>query len=122
MKEIIDDSPVFRKLREDEFFKLVTTLTKIDATSKAYYAQAWLKVDEKKSVPVVSLKEIFTKSFRLIMSNHETIHDEEKIFIIKIARCYITEAVEGSQNYKLAVDKWDSDYYSGEEELPAGET
>lgn len=70
MKEIIDDSPVFRKLREDEFFKLVTTLTKIDSTSRTYYAQEWLKVDEKKSVPVVSLKEIFAKSFSLIMSNH----------------------------------------------------
>lgn len=44
------------------------------------------------------------------------------MFIIKIARCYITEAVEGKQNYKLAVDKWDADYYSGEEELPEGET
>ena len=56
------------------------------------------------------------------MSNHETIQDDEKMFIIKIARCYITEAVEGKQNYKLAVDKWDADYYSGEEELPEGET
>lgn len=37
MKEIIDDSPVFRKLREDEFLKLVTTLTRIDTSSKAYY-------------------------------------------------------------------------------------
>ena len=71
---------------------------------------------------MVSLKEIFAKSFSLIMSNHETIQDDEKMFIIKIARCYITEAVEGKQNYKLAVDKWDADYYSGEEELPEGET
>jgi hypothetical protein len=53
----------------------VTTLTNIDATSRAYYAAEWLKVDEKKSVPVVSLKEIFTKSFALIMTNHETIQD-----------------------------------------------
>jgi hypothetical protein len=90
VKEIIDDSPVFRKLREDEFLKLVTTLTRIDTTSRAYYEQEWLKVDVKKPIPVVSLKEIFTKSFRLIMSNHETIQDDEKIFIIKIARCYIT--------------------------------
>jgi hypothetical protein len=54
------------------------------------------------------------------MNNHETIEDEEKIFIIKIARCYITEAVEGKQNYKLPVDKWNADYYSGVEELPPG--
>ena len=113
MKDIIDDSPVFRKLKEDEFFKLVTTLTRIDSTSKVYYEQWWLKLEEKKTNPVVSLKEIFTKSFALIMNNHETIQDEEKMFIIKIARCYITEAVEGNQTYKLAVDKWDADYYSG---------
>lgn len=56
------------------------------------------------------------------MDNHETIADDEKIFIIKIARCYITEAVEGKQNYKLSVDKWNSDYYSGEKELPEGQT
>ncbi len=56
------------------------------------------------------------------MDNHETIEDEEKIFIIRIARCYITEAVEGNQTYKLSVDKWNADYYSGEEELPPGET
>ena len=37
VKEIIEDSPVFRKLREDEFFKLVTTVTNIDETSRQYY-------------------------------------------------------------------------------------
>lgn len=68
----------------------MTTLTRIDTSSKAYYEQEWLKVDIKKPIPVVSLKEIFTKSFSLIMSNHETIQDDEKMFIIKIARCYIT--------------------------------
>ncbi len=30
VKDIIDDSPVFRKLRENEFYKLVTTLTNIN--------------------------------------------------------------------------------------------
>jgi hypothetical protein len=45
VKEIIDDSPVFRKLREDEFFKLVTTLTKIDSTSRSYYEKMWLQVE-----------------------------------------------------------------------------
>lgn len=56
VKEIIDDSPVFRKLKEDEFFKLVTTLTRIDSTSKIYYEEYWKRVGDKKSVPVVSLK------------------------------------------------------------------
>jgi len=47
---------VFRKLKEDEFFKLVTTLTRIDSTSKTYYEEYWKKVGDKKSIPVVSLK------------------------------------------------------------------
>jgi hypothetical protein len=33
--------------------------------------------------------------------------------VIKIARCYITEAVESKQYYKLPVDKWDADYFPG---------
>lgn len=56
------------------------------------------------------------------MDHTESISDQEKIFVIKIARCFITEAVESQQTYKLPVDKWDADYYSGEEELPEGET
>ena len=27
-----------------------------------------------------------------------------------MVRCFITEAVEGKQDYKLPIDKWDSDY------------
>jgi hypothetical protein len=48
------------------------------------------------------------------MNNQHEITDNEKIFIIKLARCYITEAVEGNQSYKLPVDKWNPDYYSEE--------
>jgi hypothetical protein len=89
-------------------------MTNINETSKLYYKQLWFEATKDvKSVPVVPLKEIFTKSFRLIMNNHETISDSEKIFIIKIARCYITEAVEGRQSYKLPVDKWTADYFPG---------
>lgn len=40
------------------------------------------------------------------------IEDSEKIFLIKLVRCYITEAVEEKQNHKLAVDKWSADYYT----------
>lgn len=42
VKDIIDDSPVFRKLKEDEFYKLVATLIRIDQTSKDFYVQDWL--------------------------------------------------------------------------------
>jgi hypothetical protein len=34
--------------------------------------------------------------------------------VIKIARCFITEAVEGNQSYKLQVDKWNADYFPGD--------
>jgi hypothetical protein len=47
------------------------------------------------------------------MKYPEEVKDSEKIFVIKLARCYITEAVEGNQSYKLPVDKWSADYYSG---------
>ena len=39
------------------------------------------------------------------------INDTEKIFVIKLARCYLTEAVEGKQSYKLPVDRWSPEYY-----------
>lgn len=45
--------------------------------------------------------------------------------MLKLARSYITESIESKQNYKLAVDKWDSDYFGaneGDNELPPGET
>lgn len=47
------------------------------------------------------------------MNNHDSISTSEKIFVIKIARCYITEAVEGAQNFKFPVDKWDAGYFPG---------
>jgi len=57
---------------------------------------------------------MFTKTFSLIMNNHESINTAEKIFVIKIARCFITEAVEGQQTYKYPVDKWNASYFPGE--------
>lgn len=49
----------------------------------------------------------------MIMEHPKEIADSEKIFVIKLARCYITEAVESKQDYKLLVDKWDPDYTPG---------
>ncbi len=46
------------------------------------------------------------------MSNPEKIDDQQKIFVIKLVRCFITEAVEGKQLYKRSVDKWDADYFN----------
>ena len=48
--------------------------------------------------------------FDLIVKNPAMVKDSEKIFIIKLVRCYITEALEGKQDFKLPVDKWDADY------------
>jgi len=73
-------------------------------------------------VPVVPLKEILTNSFKLIMRYQNDINDNEKIFIIKLARCYITEAVEGNQSYKLPVDKWSPEYYTEDEVDENGES
>jgi hypothetical protein len=48
------------------------------------------------------------------MNNPTEISDNEKIFVIKLVRCYISEAVEENQNYKLSVDRWSADYYTDE--------
>ena len=53
--------------------------------------------------------------FNLIVNRPAIVKDSEKIFILKMVRCYITEAVEGKQDYKLPVDKWDADYCKEDE-------
>lgn len=53
---------------------------------------------------------MFKNIFKLIIENPKQIDDQQKIFVIKMIRCFITEAVEGKQLYKLSVDKWDADY------------
>ncbi len=49
------------------------------------------------------------------MNSSDKIQDSEKMFVIKLARCFLTEAVESSQNYKMAVDQWSPEYYDGED-------
>jgi hypothetical protein len=61
---------------------------------------------------VFSKKEIITNCFSLIINHPDEVTDAEKIFIIKLVRCYISEAVEEKQNHKLSVDKWNADYYT----------
>lgn len=61
-------------------------------------------------MPVIPMKQIITVIFHLIVQNPSFIKDEEKIFVVKLIRCYITEAIEEKQDYKLPVDKWDADY------------
>lgn len=67
--------------------------------------------------PVISMEEMLKVTFSLIINKPSIVNDSEKIFILKLVRCYITEAVEGKQDYKLSVDKWDADYcQEGEDE------
>lgn len=61
-------------------------------------------------MPVIPMKEIISTIFRLIIDKPKSVGDKEKIFVIKMIRCYITEAIEEKQDYKLPVDKWDADY------------
>ena len=46
------------------------------------------------------------------MKEPNKFNDSEKVFIIKLVRCYLTEAIESKQDYKLPVDKWEADYFT----------
>lgn len=114
VKKMMEESPVFKKFLDDEFILFVKTVTNIDGTSKRYYQPEWEKLGEKPR-PVIPLHDIFTTVFKLIVNKPNMVQDDEKIFIIKVVRCYITEAIEGKQDYKLPVDKWDAEYCKEEE-------
>ena len=88
--------------------------TKLDEISKVFYSDYMLK---KASIhnfdlPLISLDEIIKNVFEMTMSDPDSIQDEYKIPIIKLIRCYISEAVEHKQSYKLSVDKWDAEYFA----------
>ena len=88
---------------------MVKIFKNIDETSTNYYESNW-PVNE--SIPIYSRKQVIRNIFFLIMNNPTEISDDEKIFVIKLVRCYISEGVEENQNYKLSVDKWSADYYA----------
>jgi hypothetical protein len=57
VKVIIEDSPSFRKLRDDEFYKLVYTITNINEISENYYKKDWEESGSGNTTkPVVPLK------------------------------------------------------------------
>ncbi len=103
---------MFKKLKDDEFYNLVRIFRQMDETSTGYYENYWQ--ENEPPCPIYERKEIIRNIFSLIMNNPTQISDEEKIFVIKLVRCYISEAVEENQNYKLSVDKWSADYYTDE--------
>ena len=51
------------------------------------------------------------------MNQPTKFQDTEKIFVIKLIRCYLTEAVEEKQYHKLSVDKWNADYCNENDEF-----
>ena len=81
----------------------------LDTTSINLYQAQWQEHREDPK-PVINLHDIISQIFKLIMEYPDQINDREKIFVIKLVRFYITEAIEEKQNYKLPVDKWDADY------------
>jgi inositol 1,4,5-triphosphate receptor type 1/inositol 1,4,5-triphosphate receptor type 3 len=111
VKELLTDSPAFKKLKQDEFYKLVHIFTSMDTVSSEMYSDNWKSVAEEPRA-VFSQKEIIRNCFSLIIDYPNQVTDAEKIFIIKLVRCYISEAVESKQNHKLSVDKWNADYYT----------
>ena len=53
----------------------------------------------------------------LIQEYPKSFKDTEKIFFIKLVKCYITEAVEEKQNYKNPIDQWDAEYVKEHDKL-----
>lgn len=72
---MMEESPYFKKFKEEEYLYFVRILSKIDETSKNYYASDWEKVGEK-SMPVISMKEMITITFNLIMKDSNLVNDE----------------------------------------------
>jgi hypothetical protein len=65
-------------------------------------------------MPVVSVDEIIRNIFRLTIKYPKDIEDKYKIPIIKLIRCYLSEAIEKNQQYKLCVDLWDAEYVAND--------
>lgn len=71
---MVDESPVFKKFRDDEFYKLISILSDIDETSKQYYANKWEEMrDEHK--PIVSMKESISTVFSMVIKNPSCLPD-----------------------------------------------
>ena len=96
---MLEYTPIFHKFIDDEFIKLVRTLTNIDDISKHHYndfCSRQLAINNY-DPPVVSLDEVFKNMFKLSMDHPKEIKDHYKIPIIKLIRCYISEAIEKDQ-------------------------
>lgn len=94
------------------------TFTNLDDISKKHYTDYCARelAINNYDMPVVSMDEVFKNMFKLTMEHPTEIQDQYKIPIIKLVRCYISEAIERDQEYKLGVDCWDAKYTEGDEE------
>lgn len=99
VKLLLTYSPIFQKFINDEFIKLVRTLTSIDDISRRHYSDYCARqlCINNYDTQVVSLDEIFKNMFKLCMEHPSDIDDRYKIPIIKLIRCYISEAIEKDQ-------------------------
>jgi hypothetical protein len=70
----MEDSPIFKKLKDDEFYNLVRIFRQMDATSTSYYQSFWQ--ENESPSPIYERKEIIRNIFSLIMNNPTQISDD----------------------------------------------
>ena len=70
----MEDSPIFKKLKDDEFYNLVRIFRQIDTTSTSYYQNFWQ--ENESPSPIYERKEIIRNIFSLIMNNPTQISDD----------------------------------------------
>lgn len=88
----------------------------MDDISRTFYNNYMLREAKINNfdMPLISLDQIIENIFNMTMADPKKIEDVHKITIIKLIRCYISEAVESKQQYKLSVDKWDAEYFAND--------
>ena len=74
VKEMLDDSPAFKKLKQDEFYKVVRIFTSMDENASGMYEENWKSVGED-ARPVFSRKEVITSCFDLMINHPDKISD-----------------------------------------------
>lgn len=70
----MEDSPIFKKLKDDEFYNLVRIFRQMDTTSTSYYQYFWQ--ENESPSPIYERKEIIRNIFSLIMNNPTQILDD----------------------------------------------
>lgn len=71
---MLTDSPAFKKLKQDEFYKLVRVFTSMDAISASNSEPEWQSIGDDPR-PVFSKREIIKNCFELIINFPDIIKD-----------------------------------------------